>query len=290
MENIYVIPADRRIGKPDLRKEAKKNERRYNKSLLRQDLEACIEIQKWKHESLLKLIDNKERKKFLITNVSFGVFAVLCGLVTGISTLLSKYGADTVIAYALYLSLLIVVIGVNLINLSVINYIASLKSEVLLAIRQLNCLRQSLHSLLFMLIHGKNPDSNFKKNKGNTGNKDMSIYFNLIGQHVKYPFDNETLRSRYLKMNEKGEYKNDYRALYRSADLFVICSIILFTLCLTIIPTVLFFYNNYHLKDSFASGASFIGIALIIITGFLYAVRRIIKSFFSYVIKPLIPD
>lgn len=79
--------------------------------------------------------------------------------------MIAKYGGELIVSYVLYCSLVIVIAGANPINITAIKYIISLKSDVLLAIRQLNCIRQSLHSMMYTLIEGVAPQMIFLKIK-----------------------------------------------------------------------------------------------------------------------------
>jgi len=287
MSNIYKIDKENRIEDREVDKD-----RRRNRSILREDLVYAIDTQKWKTEQLYQLIDNKEKKKFFVTNVSFGVFAVLAGLVAAISAMIAKYGGDLIVSYVLYCSLIIVIAGANLINIAAIRYIVSLKSDVLLAVRQLNCIRQSLHSMMYTLIEGVGPSSDFFKDRGKGNNDDASLYYEYIGSHIKYPMNNDGLRDRYFKL--KGDtYIYDYRALYRSADLFATCCIGAFTFLLTFTPILLAVYSYYLAKGNdatFTSGVISSGLAFFFALLFLYVVRRIIRTFFGVVAMPLVPD
>ncbi len=287
MTNIYKINKENRSVNGDVN-----NERRKNKSILREDLIYAIDTQKWKTEQLYNLIENKEKKKFLVTNVSFGVFAVLSGLVAALAAMIAKYGGDIIISSALYCSLIIVIAGANLINISVIRYIVSLKGDVLLAVRQLNCIRQSLHSMMYTLIEGKDPSDNFYNDKGNAGIDCCSVYYDYIGSHIKYPMNNEELRDRYFKIKD-GVYVYDYRALYRSADLFATCCIGAFTFLLTFMPILIVLYSYYSIEGdnaNFISGVVSAVLAIMVGTLFFYVARRIIRTFFGVVAMPLVPD
>lgn len=287
MSNVYRIDEDKRNEDRKVDRE-----RRSNKSILREDLVYAIDTQKWKVEQLYQLIENKEKKKFLVTNVSFGVFAVLSGLVAAIAAMIAKYGGDLIVSYVLYCSLVIVIAGANLINITVIRYIMSLKSDVLLAVRQLNCVRQSLHSLMYTFIEGVGPPEDFCKNKGKPDDDRNSLYYDYIGSHIKYPLNNEDLRDRYFKLR-KGSYVYDYRALYRSADLFAMCCVGAFTFMLTFTPILLAAYGYYSSegdKATFNTGVISAGFAFFFGSLFFYVVRRIIRTFFGVVAKPLVPD
>lgn len=291
MNNVYVIEKERRFGAPDSRTD--KQERRRNDSLLEENLRECIHVQQWEYDNLTKLIDSKETKKFGVIKISFGVFAVISGMMAAIATFLAKYGdtpAREAIEYALSVSMVILMAGANLMNLTVIRYIVSIKSDVMLAMRQLNCVRQGLHGLLYTLLHRHSPNDKFEMDKGLPKSGEIGLYYYYVGRHIKYPFNNELLRSQYLKKNGDNDYRGyDYKALYRSADLFAICTIISFTFCLTSAPIILFFYKYYSNKNDFLSGVLltatiFLGII------FAYIIARIIRTFFGMVTQPLIPD
>ena len=289
MTNIILIKNERRRKDKTV-----ENNNRINKSIKHDDLVYAIDIQKWKIEQTHKIIDNKEKKKFLVTYISFGVFTVLAGLVATLAAMMANSGDKEIATIGLSSALIIIIAGANLINLTVIRYIGALKADVLLAVRQLNCVRQSLHSMLHTLLEGVSPSEQFHIDKGEKEDACKSPYFDFIGSHIKYPMNNEGLRDRYfkIKINKKDntrKYRNDYKALYRSADLFSICCIGAFNLILTIVPIILAIYaSNLKLdKDTTFVAGLISGLFAIF---FIYVMRKIIKSFFSNVAKPLIPD
>ena len=288
MNKIVSIKEERRLKEQSVNKD-----NRINKSINHDDLIYAIDIQKWKIEQTHKIIDNKEKKKFLVTYVSFGVFTVLSGLVAALAAMMTKYGDQEIVTMGLSSTLIIIIAGANLINLTVIRYIGALKGDVLLAVRQLNCIRQSLHSMLHTLLEGSSPSKNFHLDKGEKEDGCITPYYEFIGSHIKYPMNNEELRDRYFKIRKdkdgKEKYKNDYKALYRSADLFSICCIGAFNLILTAVPVILAIYaSNLNLDKNTTFVAGLISGVFAIF--FIYVMRKIIKSFFSNVAKPLIPD
>ncbi len=291
MTEAVVIREDRRHGMADTR--PVQQERRFMRAVVRDDLKECLETQKWKYDNLLQIINAKESRKISVVKLSFGVFAIVAALMTAIATFLMKMGTNPsleIIEYSLSISLVVVLAGANLMNLTVMRFLVSLKSETMLAMRQLNCVRQSIHSLLYTLVNGSLPSSDFLQNKGSIDNEeDGGIYYTLIGRHVKYPMNNDPLRATYLTKTHTGNYKHDYKALYRSSDLFAICAIIAYTLCLTTAPVALFFFKFYKDRSDFFSGVALAGTIFLSIA-FFYVVWRLVRTFFGIVTNPLIPD
>lgn len=59
MSKVYRIYKENRVENQEV-----DNDRRKDKSILRDDLVYAIDTQKWKIEQLYKLIDNKEKRNF----------------------------------------------------------------------------------------------------------------------------------------------------------------------------------------------------------------------------------
>lgn len=287
MKSIYVIDEDRRNRGAD---QFTAKERRINQSISRETVDKSLENQKWEFDGLSKFIDEKEKKKIQVTHMSYGVFTLLGGLAAGLIALISKYGADSTNSYPLFGLLVCVVTGASLINMVVVKYIAMYASELTLANRQLNCIRHSIHFLMYMAIEGMSPPKDFPNNRGNISNSsEYNQYFHLIGAHVKYPFDNEELRMRYFKWQGKAWVK-DIFSLYRCSDLFAICAISFFTICLLLVPIAISSYGIITKKLFVSSAASFVATVFLTIgvISIIYITIKVIKTFQYQISKPLL--
>ncbi len=288
MSTIYCIKEERRM---ENKKISSENRSDTNKYVFQNTLDDVIEFQKDEQNTLLLIIDNKEKKKLMVTHVSFLLFTVLAAMVAAILTFLSKEGLNEVTKISLFVALTLILIGINSINLSVIKYIAAFKREIVLSLRQLNCIRQSIASVIFAKLEGKLPNDNFCKDKGESESKSLNnLYWPLYGSHIKYPIDNILLRNIYLKEKKDGREVHDYKALYRSADLFTISAIFFFTIALNVAPLaviLMFHVETQATIGSFNDGVVFAFIVGSVMLLFILFVWRIARSFFAIVASPL---
>lgn len=247
-------------------------------------LKEALEFQKWKIEQLHKVLETKERQKFAVLNVSYAIFALLITLLITIILIASKYkDTDVDLTAIVYWSLVLVALGTVIANLIVMRFISGLKCDSLLAMRQLNCSRASVHSILYKIMGGEVAIEG--KSVLDTDSIEDTEYYRLIGQHIKLPLDNEQLRKTYF--NECG--KESKLALYRSSDLFALCAIFAFTLVMVIgaaIATALF-TPFIDLNGTFWEGVKSSMIFIIIIVFCLYSGYKIIKSLLYRSLNPL---
>jgi len=178
----------------------------------------------------LEYYKDKERKKLLLISSSFGVVAVMISILLGASEAVSFVlpavdsgnGEPTTKAAESVAGILpmVAVIGIALINLVITKYVISLKSESFMSIRQVNCLRQGIHSLLYFKLHSKLPCDNSELTKGAFGA--------LYGKHKKFDIDNESIRDRYRSNT----------IYYKSADLLAVAVLGILSLSIAAYPVL----------------------------------------------------
>ncbi|SEN30276.1 hypothetical protein [Nitrosomonas marina] len=86
------------------------------------------------------------------------------------------------------------VIAVSLINVAVVRYVLSIKSNITLAVRQLNCNREAIQRAITAQLCGAYPTGLEYKNKN-----EWSIGNTLYLTHNKFPVDNTSLRHSFFR-------------------------------------------------------------------------------------------
>ncbi|NOZ53964.1 MAG: hypothetical protein GXP08_12695 [Gammaproteobacteria bacterium] len=204
-----------------------------NIGVTRSSLEYLIETIKWRSLALSEFTKDKEKKKLMLIISSFGVFSLLATvMITWLSS--DKYTGISSIEYVEIFIFTLFIFAVVIINLAIIKFIVSFKRDGLLIVRQINCLRQSVHvALHYLLTAGSNEKIFLAKNNTSEFIKifkdESSLLYNLYLKHEKYPLDNSELRKAY----ESDDI------IYKSADLFSIFVIALFSFVLIAIPTLM---------------------------------------------------
>jgi len=81
--------------------------------------------------------------------------------------------------------------GISTISIALIKYLSSLKTDSIIAMRQINCNRQALYSALFAKVEGRYP------HYAELGVNDDGRYNLMYGRHRKFPIDNMDFRNSY---------------------------------------------------------------------------------------------
>lgn len=212
---------DRRVGDSDV------------PVISKESLTNLIETVRLEIQLLVEFFKDQERKKLNVVNSSIGTFTIfITGLVTiiflankfdAISSSQQQAGTSGISSEFITIMFFVVLGGLGLINLVLIKYMASLRAGTVLAMRQLNCLRQALDSATYAQIEGY-----FPKKIESLYSKD-TIYHAAFGKHRKLPLHNEYL-------------KKDCAKIIKPADHFAIFMISLFTCGLLGAP-VYYFYR-----------------------------------------------
>lgn len=204
---------------------------------------------------------DKEKKKLTIIVSSFAVLS----LVTTFSFNIAKAYAgqlDAVTTVAFGVALLGFLCAVAFVNIAIIKYVVALKMDCLLAIRQLNCNRQAIHTFLYAKWQRIFPSRSLNEMK-TKGDFDGTIldrnthFWRIYGRHEKYPLNNVDLRSTYIELqNNKGKLLS--RLPYMPADIFAIYAIAVFTFVLLVLPMPVFIL----FADSFFSFSTIVALII----------------------------
>ena len=186
---------------------------------------------------------DKDRKRLLILTSAFSFMAIMFSISLGVTNITQHSNANKVpviekqyTAYfvevsteqgvtkgdestaffqekhilGLNLTKLIGVIIVLGIGSVIIKIILSLKEECVISIAQANCVRQSIHRLIYFKIHGYAPsDCNFNVGDAEKERIENTVFHEIYGKHKKFKTDNNELRDRYSKRS----------IIYKSSDL-----------------------------------------------------------------------
>lgn len=311
---------DRRNAKPIDRR----NEER--KSVPKNSIDFLFDFLQWRGEFLTEHIRDKEKKKLAIIVSSFAVFSLVTTVALGILSS-DSIKPETLKMPAFTILLGVFLIGIAFINTAIIKHIVSLKSDGLLFLRQLNCLRQALHVVMFAKLDGYLPvdlvqkvidhqsaphqkpekksrrfslknirrrlyylfvtskkcktrfhrfESYLKSKRYQCNELKQSLfdidtyYWRLYGCHEKLPLDNESLRNSYATP----------QIFLRSADMFSIVIIALFTVLLTLAPT-LYLLPTFDTPNAttklFAWGGAIVSaiFVLLVLTFVLQALKKV---------------
>ena len=229
---LFVYKNDKRIKK-DRRERNEFSisgaDRRENENDRRTDLgvgidyiDTLLEQMRWDFIKSMEYFKDKERKKLLIVSSSFGVIAIIISVLIGSSS--SAFGIVTTATEGknptFGLFTIVAIIAIAAINLVITKYIISLKGECLNAVRQVNCLRQGIHALLYFKLHGKYPE--------NSDNIKQGIFGEIYGKHKKFDIDNVKIRKRYESL----------AIFYLSADLLAVSVLGILSMSLASYPAV----------------------------------------------------
>ena len=244
MSKLYVIENEKRnISKchpkpddleEDLRKDGKA-EISVNK------LEVIISSKIREQEKLWDMLAQRDANKMMLIKTSFGVFSLF---VTGMLAILSLVESAEILVKTKEFALIFcsALIGMGLINFSLIRNIIALKHSRILFLRQINCLRHSIDSCHYALINGVFPENKEELLK------EGSAYFSAIGKHRKLPIDNERFREFHIRT-------------FESSDNFTILVITSLTILLSLIPAVYLWSTG----DSNIIGAVSVGFVVLFI-------------------------
>ena len=191
--NCVIVPVDRRRHKrPD---NFKGNEREGNSCIITEaTIDYFIKHVEYKMSQQREDIRFAHNKKFLILGSTLTVLTILTTFIIGIMDVYKPNMGNTVAA-SIGVSLALFLLIVSSINYSIIKYLVDLKLATIIAVRGLNCSRQSLHALLFAKIEGKLPiklpllESNEIDTSGTILDK-STRFWEIYGRHEKYPLNN----------------------------------------------------------------------------------------------------
>lgn len=259
---IYVIDCEnRRRGKDWNGDSTRAHE---HEIITKERIDSYFEFLQNRAGKIVEYIQDKEKKKLWIIGGSYTVFSLVATVMVKILTSQSE-NIPSLLALPSIVLFSLFVIGVVLIYTSIIKLILALKADCILATRQLNCLRQSINSVIFSYIEKKYPRRLPEDRPGQdelvgTILDTRTNYWEFYGCHDKYPLDNLTFRSTYDK-------KSIY---FRSADIYSVVIIAIFTSLLIMTPFG-FLMAHIREKESLTAIDGFLlgGISCIALVAFL---------------------
>lgn len=285
MGKVYLIDNERRKNNSDIRpleiKESEGGERRVQKVYMeKKKLEDLLAFLNERYNRLNEHVLDKEKKKLLIIASSFTVFTFL--VTVGLGVL--KDGITGIPTPLLLGVSSIFLAGIATINTSIIKYIVTFKLSWILALRQMNCIRQAINSVLFAKIEGFIPrrlteEIMREKDFKDTILDSSSTYWNLYGRHEKYPLNNVHLRQK---------YSSRFKIWFTSSDFFAILTIVVFTIFLVMTPPIL--YSHYHGIEFNINSIGFIFFSGIVAATSMYLVFRSALSALDNINKTLSED
>lgn len=221
--------------------------RRQNMSLGIDRAHDFLEMLQWNYINLQDFLRDKEKKKLAFVAGTFAVFSLFTTVLLSVLATASK---DEKALFTLWfiIPFIIFIVGVAIVNVSMIKYIVALKLDTLLAMRQLNCVRQGIHSISYLLFEGEFPkpfEQHMFTQGGREAFRDTLLdvdrgYWHIFGRHEKYALNNKEMRDLY----------NSWKVYYRSADFFAICALVIFTLMLVLSPFFYVFVANIDLTKN----------------------------------------
>lgn len=235
--------------------------------ITRDSLDYLIELTKWRMHTLIEVVQDKEKKKLGLLMASFAVFSLLTTVSLGLFSA-EKISIKDLYSPVVFTILFVFLVGVTAINTSLIKHIIGLKSDCLIFLRQMNCLRQSLHVLTFARVENYLPlsllyfDPPQKENDVSKWQRRW-IFMPFFLLKYLYQYESPTIHtpkrcdlfrrelfqadSNYLTLYGKHEklpldndtLRNAYNedeVIFESADIFSVLAIGFFTALLLIAP------------------------------------------------------
>ncbi|MBT3047652.1 MAG: hypothetical protein AB2588_16210 [Candidatus Thiodiazotropha sp.] len=170
------------------------------------------------HNVLFDQLAKIDQKKISIIKFSLAALSLIAtGFIAGFAVI-EKIGIalDSIGFASIFTAILV---GIGLINLSIIKYVIAYKHQRIFISRQLNCTRHAIDSCLYFLFENKFPESMVDLLSEGTE------YFDAIGKHRKLPIVNDTIRTYHSK-------------IFESSDNFLITVITSITILITIGPVI----------------------------------------------------
>jgi len=200
-KNEKLIPKenDRRKGDP---------ERRKIRGITKDDLSNVTDILREEQDTLIKFISDKEQKKLQVLRFQIAAVVILgAATITALpliesffSTFVSKEITKPLkIVYPILIAYnfmgIIVVFATCLMGFTVVQHIMSIKSNVMLAVRQLNCNREAIQDVIAARLCGTYTIGGWKSNDDIDWEPAKSIYL----RHNKFPTNNSGLRKSFFR-------------------------------------------------------------------------------------------
>lgn len=157
-------------------------------SLGEKNPEVALETMKWDQEKAMSLYKGYEDDKIIFIKLTIGVYSVfITGLIAVFSFSMKKGGTFS-LAPPFDILFAIALIGMGLIGLSLLKYVIWKRAEGIKTVRQMNCNRQAIDSIMFHCFEGRYPSDKQELKDRDT------LYWNVLGKHRRLPTDNDPMR------------------------------------------------------------------------------------------------
>lgn len=193
--------------------ERSSGDRRKLRGVIKEDLNNLLDVLREEQKTLIDFISDKEQKKQQVFRFQLAAIAILAAsLVVSIplferfieqQSFATEIGAshsasDRILLVMLVFNVigLVVIAMINLTSVAVTRQITSLKSNIILAVRQLNCNREAIQDAVTGKMCGAYPLKDWRHpDKIQQWEPASTIYV----KHNKFPIDNSSLRNSLTK-------------------------------------------------------------------------------------------
>ena len=213
---------------------------------------SCFNNLQWEMSELLEYLKDCNLRKITYFKIALGILSVF---VTGFGLVINASVQQSPIVSAISFQALIsvVLIIMGLLTYTILRELYSIHASRVTALRQMNCLRQTMDSIRFRKHEGKYPENLEElRSKG-------THYWERFGQHRKLPIENE-------------ELKKVEQSISRSPDMFMIVIIFFISILLQISGVI------YLVKGAAFHSLGGIGIGVFLTLTTLYFVNDFKKS------------
>lgn len=256
MTELYVIETDQRNlpgAPPSSEKHEPENRDSENGAVTAGRINIIIESKIREQEKLWDMLAQRDSNKLFLMKLSFGVFSLFVTAMLAILSLVES-AENLVKSQEFSMIFCAALIGMALINFSLIRNIIALKHSRILFLRQINCLRHAIDSCHYALIHGK-----FPKDKEQLM-KEGGAYFSAIGRHRKLPIDNKKFRAFHVRT-------------FESSDNFTIFVIASLTVVLSLIPAA-YLWGSGDSNMIGAISVSLVGLFVAVVMAVLFFSKK----------------
>ena len=177
----------------------RKGDRRKKGKVSEQILDFFISHLTDEQKELVQHLKEKEDKKLVLVKYIFSVLPLFASVATAAFSYLivifkEKPIIDPVFIVVMFNILIVIMLGgMSTISIALIKYLSSLKTDSIIAMRQINCNRQAIYSALFAKVEGRYPS--YSELSVNSNDR----YNMMYGSHRKYPIDNMDFRRSYTE-------------------------------------------------------------------------------------------
>ena len=179
------------------KKDPRSGDRRKSGLISEDTLDYFISHVRAEQVELVQHLKEKEDKKLVLIKYIFSVLPVFATVATVAFSYMivifkEKLLIDPAFIVMMFNMLVVILLGgISTISIALIKYLSSLKTDSIIAMRQINCNRYALYSALFAKVEGRYPS--YDELLVNSNDR----YNMMHGSHRKFPIDNMDFRSSY---------------------------------------------------------------------------------------------